>query len=254
VDLFQPRAGDTALQDAVVLLGVDVERLLVDGRVLVDLVDGGLTRPNVRGDRVAGGVEIRVVPSAFMKSVGRGWPWAGGPRQVGPERWGRVVLGTTLGVEGMAVERVRLGGWEICEMSVCERWWSWWSSAEAKMLTVQMIHCDWMGLCVLVGQCGARASEPVRETDRRHVSARLPLCSRIRLRHDGPSTERHHLRPLRSVCPYYRPHVRIHNGSNVPAWQEKRQLSRKSNSVAPAPLSGCQTGKHVAVTCCLEHA
>jgi hypothetical protein len=40
--LFKPCTSDTSLEDAIVLLCVHVERLLVDGLVLLDLVDMGL--------------------------------------------------------------------------------------------------------------------------------------------------------------------------------------------------------------------
>lgn len=42
MELLDPGAGYTAFEDAIVLLGVDVEGLLVEGGVILDLVDGGV--------------------------------------------------------------------------------------------------------------------------------------------------------------------------------------------------------------------
>ena len=40
--LLEPGSGYATLEDAIVLLGVNVERLLVNGRVVLDLIDRGI--------------------------------------------------------------------------------------------------------------------------------------------------------------------------------------------------------------------
>lgn len=114
MDLLQPGSCDAALEDAIVLFRVHVQWLLVNRRVLVDLVDGGLGRGAVRLRRCTrahgrrkGVIEETILRCALLggrrrarrlarRRVARGGSWLSA---------GGVIL-ALLGVKRVAVEEV----------------------------------------------------------------------------------------------------------------------------------------------------
>lgn len=106
MELLDPGAGYTAFEDAIVLLGVDVEGLLVEGGVILDLVDGGVVVA-VLGFWV---VEEEIVGGGLGDGGGHGRRLrrrlAGGVRRV---------VGVLGGVVWLGVEVVEMGlGMGIC--------------------------------------------------------------------------------------------------------------------------------------------